>query len=285
MSPSRTTESLSLVAPSTETIPCAKPRRSAAYHAWLVLFFASKVATLVLLYQQHYSWALAVLLLPAPWYTFQILSPSASALGPVVNRFATTRREVWLTIDDGPDPESTPKLLDQLDAHDARATFFLIGEKVLRHPALAKEILRRGHTIGNHTQTHPCNWFWCLTAHKTAREIDACADALRQIGADTTPWFRSPVGLKNNSLHRLLAQRGLEFVLWSHRGFDTTRRSPAQVLQRLTAKLQPGAILLVHESTPHAAQRTDFCPLLFAHLAMEGYRCVLPPKEALIRNG
>src|SRR5580704_4313056 len=79
-----------------------------------------------------------------------LLAPSSQRLLPVRTRFATERREVLLTIDDGPDPEDTPRILALLDRFGARAAFFLIGEKAARHPELVAEILRRGHEVGHH---------------------------------------------------------------------------------------------------------------------------------------
>ena len=260
-------------------------RRSIAFRAWLTLFFGANFATLVLLWSRHYFWAVPVFFLPAPWYAFQILKASAQSLGPVVTHFKTNRREVWLTIDDGPDPESTPAVLNLLDAHTARATFFLIGEKVKRHPELVTEILRRGHTIGNHTHTHPCSWFWCASARKTAAEIDACTDALQNAGTRDIHWFRSPVGLKNHALHALLAKRGLDLVLWNARGFDTICHQPAKVIARLATNLKPGSILLLHENASRPALQTELFGRLFAHLEREGYTCVIPQAEDLIREG
>jgi peptidoglycan/xylan/chitin deacetylase (PgdA/CDA1 family) len=259
-------------------------RRSIIFYAWVALFFAAKAATLALLWFHHYGWALGVLFLPAPWYAYQILKPSACGLGPVVTHFATQNREVWLTIDDGPDPESTPKVLALLKAHDARATFFLIGDKVQRHPELVAEILRHGHTIGNHTQTHPHRSFWLASAKRTAAEIDACTETLRAAGADHAGLFRSPVGLKNHALYPLLAQRGLDLVLWSARGYDTICRDPAKVISRITKNLRPGAILLLHENAANPPARTELFNQLFAHLSRDGYTCVLPSAKALIRE-
>jgi peptidoglycan/xylan/chitin deacetylase (PgdA/CDA1 family) len=254
------------------------------FYAWVVLFFTAKAATLGLLWFHHYGWAVAVLFLPAPWYAYQILKPSARGLGPVVTHFATQNREVWLTIDDGPDPESTPKVLALLEAHGAHATFFLIGEKVQRHSELVAEILRHGHTIGNHTQTHPLRSFWLASAKRTAKEIDACAETLRAAGATQNGLFRSPVGLKNHALYPLLAQRGLDLVLWSARGYDTICGDPAKVISRIAASLRPGAILLLHENAANPAARTELFAQLFAHLSREGYTCVLPSTKALIRE-
>jgi len=270
--------------------PIAKPnrepksQRAEGYRAWLVLLVVAKLSALVLLLMQHYTAALVFFFLPAPWFLLQIFKPSARGLGPAVTHFKTTRREVWLTIDDGPHPLSTPAVLDLLDAHGARATFFLIGEKVLRHPALVAEILRRGHTIGNHTQTHPCASFWCASARRTAAEIDACAQALHQAGAVSTQLFRPPVGIKNHALHRQLAKRDLDLILWSVRGCDTVSLDPAKTLARITRHLAPGAILLIHENATRPAMRTALFTALLTHLAAENYTCVIPPRETLIRK-
>jgi peptidoglycan-N-acetylglucosamine deacetylase len=285
MSQSRTTEPFETATLASATEPCKAHPRTVIFRAWLVLFWVANGATLALLLLKHYFLAVPVFFLPAPWYAFQILKPTARGLGPVVTQFKTDRREVWLTLDDGPDPESTPKILELLKAHRARATFFLIGEKVTRHPELVAEILRHGHTLGNHTHTHPHRWFWLASAQKTAAEIDACAEALRAAGAGAIRWFRSPVGLKNHALHAVLAQRGLDLVLWSARGFDTICRDPAKVIARITPNLRPGAILLVHENSADPSRRTELFTLLFAHLAREGYACVIPPTESLVRDG
>ena len=285
MSHSRTTEPFSTSTLLSKVVQTRPVRRTFIFRAWVVLFWGANFATVILLWFEHYLWAILVFFLPAPWYAFQILKPSACGLGPVVTHFATKRREVWLTIDDGPDPESTPEVLDLLDAHGARATFFLIGEKVQRHPELVTEIIQRGHTVGNHTHTHPRRGFWLASPQKTAAEIDACADALRSAGASGSKWFRSPVGLKNHALHPELARRGLDLVLWSARGFDTICRDPAKVIARIAASLEPGAILLIHENVPDPAIRKELFKLLFAHLAHENYVCVIPQAEALIRKG
>ena len=260
-------------------------RRPIVFHAWVAVFFGANFATIILIWSGYYFWAVPVFFLSSPWYAFQILKPSAHGFGPVVTRFATKRREVWLTIDDGPDPSSTPKILDLLDDHGARATFFLIGEKIRRHPALVTEILRRGHTVGNHTHTHPCSKFWVPSAQKTAIEIDNCADALRAAGASGIRWFRSPVGLKNHALHPLLAQRGLDLVLWSARGFDTSCHDPAKVVTRIAADLQPGAIILIHENMLNSALQLELFNKLFSRLKHEGYACIIPSAEDLIREG
>ncbi|MFT3784509.1 MAG: polysaccharide deacetylase family protein [Nibricoccus sp.] len=272
----------------TETLPPKlrprKAKRPAAYYAWVVLFVTANLGALILLVAREYGWALATFLLPAPWYAWQVLRASARGLGPAITHFQTDQREVWLTIDDGPHPDTTPAVLDLLDEHQARATFFLVGERAERHPELVSEILRRGHTLGNHTHTHPENTFWFATATTTAAEIDRCAAVLRAAGVETTPYFRPPVGLKNHSLHPELAKRNLDLVLWSARGFDAVDQSTGRTLERIKRHIAPGAIVLAHETPHNLRAQNQLLSELLAFLSAEKYRCVIPPDEALIRR-
>ena len=89
-----------------------------------------------------------------------------------MTRFETPRREVWLTIDDGPDPVHTPKMLALLRDFEAKATFFVIGQRAAQFPDLVKAIRDAGHEVANHTATHPSASFWAFTPRQIAREID-----------------------------------------------------------------------------------------------------------------
>lgn len=267
--------------PATRGAP--RVRRAEGYGAWLALFFAANAASLWFLWHQKFGWALAVFFSPAPWYAWQILRPSARGLGPVITSFETPRREVWLTIDDGPRPDTTPVLLEFLARHNARATFFLIGKNVRRHPELVSEILRQGHTVANHTFSHPHHYFWCATGRQTGSEIDRCNAALREAGASDCRYFRPPVGLKNHALHPELARRNLELVLWTARGFDTIAQDLDKALSRIEAQLRPGAIILAHEIPGEPERQQRFFVRLFELLKKSGYTCVVPENESLIR--
>jgi len=227
--------------------------------------------------------AMAALLFFGPdlWMLAGLLVPNVGSLIPTATRFATDRREVWLTIDDGPEPATTILMLDLLDRHGAKATFFAIGEKASAHPELVAEIRRRGHTVGNHTQTHPLAAFWLAGPRRTASEVDACDDALEHAGAALSPWFRAPAGIKTLFLRRVLARRRRVLVGWSARGRDKFRVSSAAPLRRLKRNLRPGAILLIHESAAHGAARVALLSALLEHLSTTGYRCVLPGRDAL----
>src|SRR5262249_34793019 len=122
------------------------------------------------------------------------LVPNAQWFGPVITCFAPEGNEVWLTIDDGP----TDDTLQVLDALDAKATFFVKGTLARERPELVRAILERGHTIGNHSDTHPSATFWCLPPAAIAREID---------GGVSSKWFRAPVGMKNPFVHPALRRR------------------------------------------------------------------------------
>ncbi len=220
-----------------------------------------------------------------------ILRPNNGWLGPVVTRFtpsAPDAREVWLTIDDGPDPADNTRLLDLLDAAGARATFFLRGDRARACPAAVREIVRRGHTIGNHTDTHRSPWFWGLGPGAVAREIDGAARTLTGLadGAPGPRWFRPPVGMQNLFLWPLLRARGLQLIGWSARGFDGVRWHRAEeTVSRILRDLQPGAIVLLHEGVRgrrgEPLNVTGLARLLDA-LRARGYTAVIPRGDQLI---
>lgn len=220
--------------------------------------------------------SLAVFVAPELWLMYHVLIPNASGLGRVRRRFAAQGREVCLTIDDGPDPRTTPALLDLLDSHEAKAIFFLIGNKARRNPDLVRMIAARGHELGNHTDTHPLGFFWCAGPGRTAREVDACSEAIGEPAGARPRFFRSPAGIKNLFIFGVLAQRQLAYLGWSGRGLELGCSRPERPLRRLIRKVEPGAILLAHESGPNLGVRAAVIAGLLKHLSGEGYRCVLP---------
>ncbi len=186
------------------------------------------------------------------WFCAAVLRPGSGMLGEIV----TTAEPPWIlvTIDDGPDPRDTPVLLDLLDRYRTKAVFFLIGEKVAAHPDLAGEIVRRGHEVGNHTQTHPQATFWCAGPWRTWREIARCQAAIRVATGVTPRRFRAPVGHRNLFTHPVCRALGLDVTAWNRRGFDAVETNPQKVLARILADLGPGDIVLLHEATPIAAE-------------------------------
>lgn len=208
---------------------------------------------------------------------YPVLRPNSQWLGPVMTRFETGRREVWLTIDDGPTAE-TPAVLDLLDRHRARATFFVKGALAAAHPGVIREIVERGHTVANHSQTHPGPTFWCALPSTVAREIDACSEQIRAATGERPRWFRAPVGHKNPAVHPALERRGMRLIGWTARGYDSIVSDPQAVLTRIVPDLAPGATVLLHEGRPHTLHVLEH---VIGAIRERGYDCVVPEDAQL----
>ena len=207
-------------------------------------------------------WALGAVALNHALVAATGLWPRSTWLGPNLRRLpnaSAARGEVSLTIDDGPDPAVTPAVLDLLDAAGARATFFCIAAHAEAHPQLCREIVRRGHSVQNHSHRHS-HTFSLLGMRAINREITRAQDALAQITGQRPRFFRAPAGLRNPFLAPVLHALQLDLVSWTRRGFDTVRREPADVLARLARDLRAGDILLLHDG--HAARTASGKPLV-----------------------
>ena len=177
------------------------------------------------------------------------LAPRSSWLGPNLNRLpasAAARGSIALTIDDGPDPEVTPRVLERLAERGARATFFCIGGLVARHAELVREIVRRGHAIENHSQRH-LGHFSLLASGAITREITEAQATITEACGSPPRFFRAPAGLRNPLLEPELARLGLKLASWTRRGFDTWSRDAGAVFTRLSRGLSGGDILLLHD--------------------------------------
>ncbi|WP_442775657.1 polysaccharide deacetylase family protein [Sphaerotilus montanus] len=254
-------------------------RASAVLHLGAVLALLAAPA--------HWPWVLAALALDHAVLTACGLWPRSTALGTNLLRLppaAIARREVALTIDDGPDPAVTPAVLDLLDAAGAKATFFCIADRAAAHPALLHEIRRRGHSVQNHSQHHR-HTFSLLGPRGFAREIDAAQATFTALTGEAPTLFRAPAGLRNPFLAPVRPRRGLPRTSWTRRAFDTPTTDPQQVLDRLTRGLAAGDILLLHDG--HAARLPDgravvlaVLPALLDVFRQTGLRAVTVP-EAL----
>lgn len=150
-----------------------------------------------------------------------------------------------LTFDDGPNPSATPMLLDLLERHKVRASFFLVGKHVRAFPALAEEIVARGHVIGNHTDTHPKLVF--LSPRRIREEISLCDEAIGNATGRKTHWTRPPYGFRGPQLASIVRQRGEPgIVMWSIWARDWRPQPPERVINRLR-RAQGGDIVLLHD--------------------------------------
>ncbi|HDR9054583.1 polysaccharide deacetylase family protein [Burkholderia vietnamiensis] len=188
------------------------------------------------------------------------LWPRSALLGPNWTRLpADAGRRIALTIDDGPDPEVTPRVLDLLERHDARATFFCIGDLARRHPHWIEAIVARGHAVENHSQRHR-HTFSLTGPAALRREIAAAQQTLTELTGTRPQFFRAPAGLRNPFLEPVLCELGLQLASWTRRGFDTRTRDAGVVAQRLLHGLAPRDILLVHDG--HAARDARGVPVV-----------------------
>ena len=169
---------------------------------------------------------------------------------------AADGKGVLLTFDDGPDPEVTPRVLDVLDRHGAKAIFFVIGSKAETYPDLLREIRRRGHVIGNHTYSHsPYANF--LGGRHLRDEIARCDRAVYEATGEHTVLFRPPLGISTHYMGGVLTKMGMEAVGWSVRSFDTRSEPREVVLRRVVRRLHPGAIVLLHDRMARADWLAD----------------------------
>ena len=243
--------------------PAALLQGSLALHAGALIA--------VLLRPALWPWALAAIVGNHLLLTAAGLWPRSQVLGRNLARLPGDVPEVALTIDDGPDPEVTPQVLALLDAHQVQATFFCVGERIRRYPELAREIVRRGHAIENHSEHHPLR-FSLMGPRAMAREVAGAQESIRSVTGQTAQFFRAPAGLRNPLLDPVLASAGLTLASWTRRGFDTLNADPQVILARLTRGLKAGDILLLHDG--HAARSAAGVPVILG---------VLPPLLAQLR--
>ena len=245
-------------------------------HAWLGWLLVSQLAVALLWWWLGWHWGLPAMLLSHLAFIVPVFLPRTALFMPVLDRLPRRGREVWLTIDDGPSAD-TVAILDALDRHGAHATFFLVGERAKARPDLVGEIRRRGHGIGNHTQTHPSARFWGLGPRAMAREVGQAQQALAGLAGEAPRWFRSVAGHTNPFLAAPLRAHGLARVAWSARGYDAVDGDPLRVLQRIGRGLRPGAIVLLHEGAAHG-RSVEIVEAALCLLAERGFGTVEPPQ-------
>ena len=226
-------------------------------------------------------WVLAALVLNHLLISLIGLWPRSNWLDANLSRLpadAAARGEVALTLDDGPDPLLTPQVLDLLDAGGVKATFFVIAERAAAQPELLREIVRRGHSVQNHTWRHP-HAFSLFNPGRIEREVQQAQQSLQALAGEAPTLFRAPAGLRNVFLGPVLHRMGLRLASWTRRGFDTRDGNPRQVLARLMHGLRGGDILLLHDG--HCARTPagrpvvlEVLPALIAQVHATGLRFV-----------
>ena len=180
-----------------------------------------------------------------------LVAPFLPFLGyylPVISRGKSGEQAVAITFDDGPDPLCTPDLLRLLAKHGVHATFFVTGEKASEYPELIKDILRLGHSIGNHTYSHD-NLMLLKGSHHLLSEIEKTQKILLKLGVISYV-FRPPAGATSPRLHPVLLHLNLYAVNFSCRAFDGGNRRIRNLSKKILKRVRPDDIILLHDTRP-----------------------------------
>jgi peptidoglycan-N-acetylglucosamine deacetylase len=195
-------------------------------------------------------------------------SSTFQLFGDYVARVDTNDRVVALTFDDGPDPFHTPRVLDVLDQHHVKGTFFMMGRNVERYPQVAREVLRRGHEIGNHSYSHPR--LILMSPQRVRDEIERTDKLLRDIDVSGEIYFRPPHASKFIVLPYVLGQMRKLSVLGDVDPKEWKQRPAAVMTESILRQVRPGSIIGLHD--PMGAETLRTLQNILPALAAEGYR-------------
>jgi peptidoglycan-N-acetylglucosamine deacetylase len=212
---------------------------------------------------------------------YQTMSPTGQWYGPTFVGLRRGAKQLALTYDDGPNDPHTLRLLEVLAKHEVHATFFFIGKYVKIRPDLAREVVKAGHAIGNHTFSHPNLIF--ASARQTRRELEACSQVINDAVGAESRLFRPPFGGRRPATLRIARSSGLETIMWRVTGYDW-RGKPAQYIEHtIRAQVRGGEVILLHDGS-HVGLGGDRAQTVIAtdHLIpwckSQGFVCVTVPE-------
>lgn len=157
------------------------------------------------------------------------------------------KKSIALTFDDGPDPKTTPKILDILKEKNIKATFFVIGKKAEKYPDLLRRIDEEGHIIANHSYSH--NYLIAFfSTSRLIKDLRRCNETVFETLGKTPAFFRPPFGVTNPRYRKALKTTGLQSVGWSLRSMDTRATSKYKLIDTVISKLKRGDIVLLHDN-------------------------------------
>ncbi|GAA4323840.1 polysaccharide deacetylase family protein [Pontixanthobacter gangjinensis] len=186
---------------------------------------------------------------------------------------AYPEKAVALSFDDGP-VENTLEILDILDRYNAKAAFFCIGKKIEKHPEIFREIIKRGHIVGNHTFSHTRKMGF-LPTKVILNEIERCDRVAQKEGKVKMNLFRPPFGIINPKTQRALKKTGHQVMGWNVRPYDAITSSPEKILKRITKDLKKGDLILLHDNMPKTGLILE---QLLVILQQRNFRTVRPDK-------
>jgi peptidoglycan-N-acetylglucosamine deacetylase len=163
-------------------------------------------------------------------------------IGPI-SHVSTDQPVAALTFDDGPDPRFTPALLDILEKHRAKATFFVLGKVAQKYPEIVRAAAEHGHAIGNHSWDHPS--FPLIAGSERRRQLRACASALAPHGSAL---FRPPFGHQSLPMCLDAARLGYQIVKWNMHGYDWLDHDGRWMAEHMIEQIRPGSIITLHDA-------------------------------------
>ncbi len=187
----------------------------------------------------------------------------------------TEEKKVALSFDAAWGNEQTQQLLDILDQHGVKTTFFLVGDWVDNYPDSVKEIAARGHDVENHSNTHP--YMSQLSETKMKEEINSCNEKIEAITGNAPTLFRAPYGDYNNSVVKSVKSCDMYCIQWDVDSLDWKDPSPQQIVKTVTDKLKCGSIILMHNG---AANTPEALPMVIEAIKEQGYE-IVPISELL----
>ncbi len=203
-----------------------------------------------------------------------VYAPNSRVFGRVVGHGRRDRPYLYLTFDDGPNAQATPRILDTLASAGVPAAFFMVGRHVRMFPELARAALAAGHEIGNHTDGH-------VKLHRRSpgrirRELESAHAAILETTGHMPRSFRAPHGYRNPFVVPAAGRLGYRVFGWSFGVWDTARPGAEEIRRRMRVKLRPGAILLLHDGDGYDArgdrlQTAEALPGIIADARAAGY--------------
>lgn len=180
-------------------------------------------------------------------------------------------RTLYLTFDDGPCPDSTAATLDLLARYDVRAAFFLIGERARAYPHLVRAVHAAGHTIGQHSDTHPNAWD--ISSDALIGEMERATATLEDLTGEAVRWMRPPYGRFTRTMRRWCREHDQPIVMWDVMPGDFLPRTAADdVMARVERLVRPGSIIVLHEGNHARTVTPQALTRLLPRLLDEGYR-------------